>query len=279
MTERPHPDLQRLLELLADRAVQSLSEQEQAELDSLLQSPTAALVDVEAFDRAAAALDLSLGATGFEPLPGDLSSRIKTAAPEHLRAAGVTPRPAADSPSGRADARRPSALPPRRSGWNAFSVAVSAACLAVAAVALWWSAPAVPQSVAQRRAEFLETAGDAVTMSWKATEDPSAVGASGDVVWSSAAQRGFMRFRGLAPNDPRKNQYQLWIFDATRDERYPVDGGVFDIPAGGGDVIVEITAKLPVNQAKLFAITVEPPGGVVVSSRQRLPLLAEVPAI
>ena len=42
-----------------------------------------------------------------------------------------------------------------------------------------------------------------------------------------------MRFRGLAANNPTQIQYQLWMFDAERDERYPVDGGVFDVPAGG----------------------------------------------
>ena len=37
-----------------------------------------------------------------------------------------------------------------------------------------------------------------------------------------------------------------------------------------------IEAKLPVSNAVMFAITVERPGGVVVSDRSRLPLLAKV---
>jgi hypothetical protein len=48
-----------------------------------------------------------------------------------------------------------------------------------------------------------------------------------------------MRIRGLAPNDPRRAQYQFWIFDATRNERDPVDGGVSDVTAG--EVVVPIT--------------------------------------
>lgn len=50
-----------------------------------------------------------------------------------------------------------------------------------------------------------------------------------DVVWSTRAQRGVMRLIGLKSNDARRWQYQLWIFDKTRDQRYPVDGGVFDV--------------------------------------------------
>ena len=37
-----------------------------------------------------------------------------------------------------------------------------------------------------------------------------------------------------------------------------------------------IQAKLHVEEVYMFAITIEKPGGVVVSSRERLPLLAKV---
>ncbi|MEQ8838122.1 MAG: anti-sigma factor, partial [Lacipirellulaceae bacterium] len=80
----------------------------------------------------------------------------------------------------------------------------------------------------------------------------------------------------LAKNDPTKEQYQLWIFDADRNEAHPVDGGVFDIADANADTLIPIDARVPVNEATLFAITVERPGGVVVSSRERLPLLAPV---
>lgn len=83
-----------------------------------------------------------------------------------------------------------------------------------------------------------------------------------------------MRFRSLAVNDPTKEQYQLWIFDKNQSEATPIDGGVFDITES--DAVVPIDAKLRVNDAYLFAVTIEKPGGVVVSSRERLPLLATV---
>jgi anti-sigma-K factor RskA len=97
------------------------------------------------------------------------------------------------------------------------------------------------------------------------------------VIWSDKLQRGVMEFSGLEANDPKQNQYQLWIFDADRPEATPVDGGVFDIPAGKKEVLIPIDARLPITKATLFAITVEKPGGVVVSDRKRLPLLAPVP--
>ena len=72
-----------------------------------------------------------------------------------------------------------------------------------------------------------------------------------------------MRLVGLAKNDPRAAQYQLWIIDPSRDKR-PVDGGVFDITSAG-EVLVPITAKLRIDKPEGFALTREQPGGVVVS--------------
>ena len=86
-----------------------------------------------------------------------------------------------------------------------------------------------------------------------------------------------LAFSGLAANDSSQIQYQLWIFDAGRDDRYPVDGGGFDVPAGVDEVVVPIQAKLPVGEVALFAVTVEKPGGVVVSSRERIAVLAQPP--
>ena len=85
-----------------------------------------------------------------------------------------------------------------------------------------------------------------------------------------------MTFRALAANDPAKNQYQLWIFDGGRDERYPVDGGVFDVGASQGEVVIPISAKVRVHDPKMFAVTVEKPGGVVVSKRERVVVAAKV---
>jgi hypothetical protein len=91
----------------------------------------------------------------------------------------------------------------------------------------------------------------ALKVAWKKAGDDPAIVANradleaadglGDVVWSPERQQQFLRFRGLVANDPSIAQSQLWIFDAERNAAHPVDGGV------------------------------------VVSSRERLPLIASLP--
>lgn len=133
--------------------------------------------------------------------------------------------------------------------------------------------PVKEPTAAEARAQLLASAPDATTLAWTRTKDPNGAAASGDVVWSASAQRGYMRFVGLTPNDLKQIQYQLWIFDKDRDQAYPVDGGVFDV-SSTGEVIVAITARLKVNAPVLFAVTIEQPGGVVVSKRERIVVTA-----
>ena len=94
------------------------------------------------------------------------------------------------------------------------------------------------------------------------------------VVWDSTRQAGYLDLQGLASTDPRKGVYQLWIFDDERDERYPVDGGIFSIDGSSKSTIIPIRPAIEVKRPTLFAVTLEPPGGVVVSDRQRLLLTA-----
>jgi hypothetical protein len=57
-----------------------------------------------------------------------------------------------------------------------------------------------------------------------------------------------------------------------------VDGGVFNTPQASvmGDVIIPFEAKLPVGKPAAFVVTVEQPGGVVVSKQERVLALAQV---
>lgn len=243
------------------------------------------------WEMTAAAVELAVLARAggpLAPLPADLAGRISREAAPHLRRV-VAPE---SRPVAPADGRRASDR-----SWLAAAGWWTAACLA--GIVLWqWSV--VPRTAAppdgidptaslvELRDKLLTEDPGAVTVAWKkAGDDPAIIaepaalesaGWLGDVVWSDARQQGFMRFRGLAANDPTETQYQLWIFDAERNEAYPVDGGVFDVPQqADGDVIVRIDPRLPISRATAFAITVERPGGVVVSERERLPLLAAVP--
>ena len=98
-------------------------------------------------------------------------------------------------------------------------------------------------------------------------------GATGDVVWSPSQQRGYMRFVGLATNDPTPVQYQLWIFDQTRDAGVPRRRRrvrrVGDRRGRRPD-----QPQAPRRRPHLFAVTIEKPGGVVVSKRERIVVTA-----
>jgi hypothetical protein len=102
----------------------------------------------------------------------------------------------------------------------------------------------------------------------------SAPGVGGDVVWDIERQQGYLKFVGLEPNDPSRHQYQLWIVDAARDQRYPVDGGVFDVLPSQGPVVIPVRAAVPVREPVAFVVTVEKPGGTVVSGRERIVAVA-----
>jgi len=98
-----------------------------------------------------------------------------------------------------------------------------------------------------------------------------APGVSGEVVWHQDLQQGYMVFENLPVNDPSAEQYQLWIVDGA--PTHPVDGGVFDVTSSG-EVIVPIDPKLEIKNPVAFGVTVEPPGGVVVSDRTKRVVVA-----
>jgi len=249
-------DMNDLAEMLAGRALGDLSEREAAELDRL----SIAHGDSDEFDLLAARLDLALaGDAPAEPVPASLSAALEDAAERFLDERSSEPAPVA----GRVEPAGSSGVIASL-GWIA-----AAACLLLAALA-WFQVPA-----ATAPPTF-----DAVAARPAALTLPLAAGDSavGELVWDGRSQTGVMRFTGLDSNDPTVEQYQLWIFDASRGQftespleiDHPVDGGVFDIPAGQDAVEVPINAKIPVGQPVLFAVTVEPPGGVVVSDRSRI---------
>jgi hypothetical protein len=106
---------------------------------------------------------------------------------------------------------------------------------------------------------------------WRWAGDAGGTGSgTGDVAWDNERQRGFLLLRGFVPNDPARARYQLWILDAGRDDRYPVDGGVFDIPADAAEVVVPFRPALPVLRPSAFVVTVEGPRGAVVSERDKI---------
>ncbi len=248
----------RIQELLATRATQGLDDADAAELERLGDT-------TDGFDQAAVMIDLVT--LPREPLPAGLADKIFAAATRSASAtapsvpavpkftgaalAAVTPLP---SPRTRAS-------PWTWAGWGVAALA------ATAALWLWRSRP-------QPASEDVSPA--AVRAELAATEDVARFstvesGVSGTVMWSARRQRGVLQIAGLASNDPRRERYQIWIFDQSRDERYPVDGGVFDV-TGPEEEIIEIRPRVQIERATSFWVTREAPTGAVVSDRRQVVL-------
>lgn len=277
-------DDERIADLLVLEVTEGLDAAERQELEALLAATPGAAPDALAGAAAAVTLAARLPA---EPLPAALRETLIKQGQTVVRvkaANKVQPlparKPAAAAPGAPVSAAAAPSAAGARYGWYA------AAASLLIALAAWFprfeadAPPALVEapepSVAERREALLAAAPTVLTQGWTRTEDPASAAVQGDVVWDEATQTGYMRFSGLPANDPAQAQYQLWIFDGTRDDRYPVDGGVFDVPAGATEVVVPIKATLPVRKAALFAVTVEAPGGVMVSSRERIVALAQV---
>ena len=263
--------------LLLDRATEGLDGLAEQELAALLERDPK--LDHEGYDAAAAALALAM-IEDVEPMPASLRQRLVDDAPSFdTEAPSVPTRARSRAWVGWVlaaaavlllivlELRHPAVIAPR--GDSVVVVTPPAPSTAPAPVT-----PPEP-SAAEARQLLLRDDPEALVLAWSSGGDASGTGVAGDVVWSERRQAGFMSLRGLQPNDPRDEVYQLWIFDAERDERYPVDGGVFSVEPGRREVVVPIDARLPVSRATLFAVTVEPPGGVVVSDRSRIAALAK----
>jgi anti-sigma-K factor RskA len=276
---RRHLDIEpRAEELLVDQVISGLDQHQQGELDALLAGEAEKLQ--EELMRTAALVQL-----GMLQIENGAAQRM----PEHLRSVILTNAPLSPakklSPAknegkatnvidlaGAAEKRSHKAAETRGTDFGRYAGWAAAAAMAIALVI--FRADVDTQSPAGDREQLLASAPDLVTAPWSVSDQPGYENVRGDVVWSDSAQNGYMRLAGLPANNPAEQQYQLWIVDPERSAE-PVDGGVFDIPAGTGEFIVPIQAKLGVNKPVAFAITLEKRGGVVVSAG---PLLVVAPA-
>jgi len=247
-----------LMDLLLERATAGLDAADSAQLERLLQAPPARRFAVEqtvAIEQTVAAVMLALDGHR-DPLPAHVVERILEQGP---RVRGA--------PRWRAGL-----------GWWA-----AAACLGLA-LAGWWPRLFVGSGMApaQMRAALLASPR-VVRAEWTPGGAAPPGGLAGDVVFDPLTQRGYLRLRGIASNDPRAQQYQLWIADAARTQPEPVDGGVFNVDASalaaaGGEVLIPFAPHLPVRAPAAFVVTIEQPGGVVVSGQQRVLAIAKVQA-
>ena len=269
---------ERTEELLSLLVTEGLSNGEQGEFEQVDWSSfgTSADTEIARFEQAAAAFAVAfdeLTVSDADSLPGDLQNRLADEAKAFFSAAEFDVKAELAAKTVQPATVPTSSLAPP--SWReALAILAAAACIAML-LFNWNATPAksTPISVAQRLA-ILEQANptDLVNTNWIQHQDKNT---RGRIVWSDARQEGYMVFDGLPVNNPTKEQYQLWIFDTDKNQAYPVDGGVFDI-SETGKTILPIDARIPVDKAVQFAVTIEKPGGVVVSDRKRLPVLAAV---
>jgi anti-sigma-K factor RskA len=268
--------MERLTDLLAAEAVGGLEPQESAELEELMSAGTG-------LERDELMTVASLMQVGFlrqdaknqERMPDELRAKLAQQAKDFFDKgpAQTDPTPVSNIETARRVRDEKAAgksrwLSTDRAGWYL------AAALALAFVIVRGGpdTASTPEQTPDRAA--LLAAAGVVVAPWAASAAAEGYeNVTGDVVWSTETQSGYMRLSGLVANNPESAQYQLWIVDPNRDEK-PVDGGVFDVPAGQGEVVIPIDPKLRIESPAAFAITLEKPGGVVVSGG---PLLVVAP--
>jgi len=267
MNEHVNSEKQRLLDLLADQALFGLSAEEEQELATL--SAAFPEVDAAEMDRIVGLLEVSSPATELPALPEQLKNTLLDTNRQNSAATVSMTDPEQASPRQNSDVQGSFG---KSLVWLAVAATVGA-LLAVFTFNYWQQNNVAPVlSVAEQKQQLESNATDLVQVAWTSTDETKNY--SGEVVWSNDKQQGFMTFTGLPINAPAEEQYQLWIFDVDQDDRYPIDGGVFDVTSG--TVTVPIDAKIRVDKPTMFAITIEKPGGVVVSDRKRLPLIAKL---
>jgi anti-sigma-K factor RskA len=274
---------EKLRDLLADRATVGLSEEEASQLDELLGS----LDEAESFELAAAAI--ALAETKMEPLPAGLEAKLARSADEYFGSAKEEIHESIhDQPTQAFKWEEPK---PSRSFFDWFGWAAAAmACVALGFTIFFYqdqitdlqarvgqlsATPTPAPSLAELRDRMKASGGQIAQAEWTKGNVKETEGVTGEVVWSDAEQKGYMTFRGLPVNDANLQAYQLWMFEDANLEPYPKDGGVFNVTANG-EVIIPIDAKIRAMNPKVFAITIEKPGGVVVSDRTKIALLAPV---
>lgn len=249
---------EQLLEPLADQAQNGLDAAQALALSRLLNEADQA--SDEDMELAAAAAYLAMDEashSSHEPMPAALVDKLIA------RGESIVGSPA---PSDTPDALPLQDQAPQTIGFGnpAWGWLAAAAMLALT-LATWLATTPISAAPdpATLRTALINDAPDTFQTPWAASDDPVYGAVTGDVTWSDDRQEGYMRLAGLPVNDPGVEQYQLWIVDPDVDAN-PVDGGVFDVTSEG-EVVIPVQAKLHVNKPTVFAITIERPGGVVVS--------------
>ncbi len=283
MSEQTPLGRERLHELLADRAVFGLVVEEEQELWELLRANPD--VDADDFDRLAVTLDdVTACAADLPSLSPALAARVRSQA--------ANPVPASPAEVHRS----------RLSKRELLAWLTAAACLLVAVYSWTTRKPDAPNptpsgdqgpiakrnpdegpavlkgvpTLAQQREELIASSEGVLHIRFGESVDPGEPLVSVDIVWSQTQQRGFLRLRGLPPNDPAKSQYQLWLVESTPMRTETVNGGVFDVEQPARELIVPIRTEHFVQQPNMLVVSIEPPGGSSDLTVSGYPLVAKL---
>ncbi len=282
----------KLLELLADQTIFGLSSEELLELEQLKKQFPEWEKD-SSLELTAAAIGLS-NLEINEDLPANLRTKIFANADEFFNQSGeskqiVNSASQADI-ADTEEIQKTFEFEPQRPFWKWLGWAVAAAACVALAINLWMTrsrpqpeivknlpvvqTPTPKLSAAQERAQLLSAANDAVKIPLADPKNTKEV--LGEMVWSNTLQKGYARFTNLPANDTAKETYQLWIVDEAQNPKNPaINGGVFDISATG-EVIIPIDPQVKVRKPTVIAVTVEKPGGVVVSAQEKVVAFAKI---
>ncbi len=288
---------ERLLELQADQAIFGINKEESKGLEQLKREFPEFAAD-NSFEFTAAIIGLS-DIKISEPMPQSLRSKLAAQAnayfPREINVEGESLENSNNYKSSE-EIQKPlqgtinDIIEVKENGfsftqWLGWGVA-AAACIALIAN-IWMTRihPNEPQTagnqptviekdptITEQKQQLLASANDVVKRDWSSPKEGENL--SGEIVWSNAKQKGFTTFRGLPKNDPTKETYQLWIFDETQGDT-PINGGTFNVNENG-EVILPINTGIEVKKPKQFAVTVEKPGGVVVSKQEKIVALAKI---
>lgn len=281
----------RLLELLADQTTFGLvGEEERMEFEQLKKQFPAWEKDLS-LELTAAAIGLSNLEIG-EDIPANLRAKIFANADEFFNQANESKQIV--NSAAQIDAANDEAIQktfefePQRPFWQWLGWAVAAAACVALAINLWTTrpqteiaknpppvqSPTPKLSAAQERAQLLSVASDAVKI--PLADPKNAKEILGEMVWSNQLQKGYARFSNLPANDVAKETYQLWIIDGEQNPKNPaISGGVFNISATG-EVVIPIDPQVTVRKPTVIAVTVEKPGGVVVSAQEKVIAFAKI---
>lgn len=287
----------RLAELLTDQVSGgALSGVDQAELDVLLRrlprltDERGVVVNELSVGMAFGAAIMATFAAPAAPIPADAKTRLLSRGLEIARENAARTPVMATQQHNTSEAAHP--LPmnnyrntsvPGSSGLaGSLGWLVAAAAVAFATLTYVNSQPGNRNINALRdQVQQLASKPGTISIPWTPMGEYAKQGITGNVYWNNEEQTGYIRFRGVKPNDPAIAQFQLWVFDKAQGP-VPTAAGVFDVrtpeasTTEGGEYIVQIKPAIRVTDAQMFAISVEQSGGKMTPNTNDLVMTAPV---